>query len=164
MTGKIHERARELALVERIERIGEADRRWLQSHLDECSECASFSATLNDAVRAVRLPLVTASSTLVRTTQARVRARAQELQAYSASMRPLWIAVAMVAAWAALTTPIVWTAAAWAGTALRISGAEWGAVFFFAWMAPTLSASLILLGCGQSFARRNAPVRFEEAP
>ena len=148
MTENVHERARELAMASRIEDIVERDRLWLDAHFAECSECSAFSLSLDNAVGAVRIPAVTASSTLVRATQYRVRARAAELQAHEARMRPLWIAVAMVCAWATLTTPLVWAAFAWLGAAFQLSRLEWRSMFMFAWMAPALAASLVLLGSG----------------
>ena len=148
MTENVHERARELALAGRIEEIGATERRWLETHLDECAECAGFSLALGDAVNAVRIPQVAATTSLVWATQRRVRARAAELQAHETTMRPLWIAVAMVCAWATLTTPLVWAAFAWLGAALQLSRIEWRSMFVFAWMAPALAASLVLLGTG----------------
>lgn len=144
----VHERARELAKARLIEEIGERDRRWLDEHLDDCSECSAFALALDNAVGAVRIPAVTASSALVRATQYRVRARAAELHAHESRMRPLWIAVAMVCAWATLTTPLVWAAFAWLGAAFQLSRIEWRSMFVFAWMAPALAASLVLLGSG----------------
>lgn len=148
MTENVHERARELALASRIEGIGERDRLWLEKHFEECGECSSFSMALENAVSAARIPAVAASSALVRATRSRVRARAAELQAHEARMRPLWIAVAMVCAWATLTTPLVWAAFAWLGAALQLTRLEWRSMFVFAWMAPALAASLVLLGSG----------------
>ena len=68
-------------------------------------------------------------------------------------MRPLWIAAAMVCAWATLTTPLLWAAFAWMGAAFSLSNVEWRTGFVFAWIAPTLTASLLLLGKGSHRAR-----------
>ena len=148
MSETVHERARDLALAGRIEEIAANEQRWLEAHLEQCAECATFAAALGEAVSAVRIPQVAASTTLVQATRRRVRARAVELQAHEAAMRPLWIAVAMVCAWATLTTPLVWAGFAWLGAALQLSRLEWRSLFVFAWMAPTLAASLVLLGSG----------------
>lgn len=148
MTENVHKRARELALAGQMDEIGEVERRWLEAHLEECGECAGFLSALGGIVGAIRMPAVSASSALVRATQARVRARAAELHAHEAAMRPLWIAVAMVCAWATLTTPLVWAGFAWLGATFQLSRIEWRSMFVFAWMAPALVASLVLLGSG----------------
>ncbi|MGH9642776.1 MAG: hypothetical protein ACRD3Q_10140, partial [Terriglobales bacterium] len=69
MSENVHKRARELALSGRIEEIGTAERRWLETHMDECVECAGFSSALGDAVNAVRIPQVAATTSLVGATQ-----------------------------------------------------------------------------------------------
>ena len=61
-----HQRARELAMADRIEGIGEADRQWLTGHAGECSACAEFQESLGEAVSALRMPLITADAALVR--------------------------------------------------------------------------------------------------
>jgi anti-sigma factor RsiW len=153
MTENDHQRVRQLSMAGRIEEISSADRQGLDSHLASCADCARFAASLDEAIGAARLPAVMADSSLVRATQSRVRRRAAQLQAHSAAMRPLWIAVAMVCAWATLTTPLLWAAFAWLGAALSLSNAEWRTGFLFAWIAPTLAASLLLLGSGSQRAR-----------
>lgn len=153
MTINEHERAKQLALAGRVEEIGGAEQRWLESHLQGCETCSDYVAALDSAVASIRMPAITASSALVQATRRRVRARGAELQARDAAMRPLWIAVAMVCAWAALTTPVVWAAFAWLGAALQLSKTEWRALFVFAWIAPALAASLVLLGSGPQRAQ-----------
>lgn len=148
-----HERAKELALAGRVEDLGTVERRWLDSHLAYCEACSEFAATLDAAVGAIRMPAVTASSALVQATRRRVRARAAELQAHEAAMRPLWIAVAMVCAWATLTTGALWTAFAWLGATYQLASMEWRIAFFFAWITPTLAASIFLLGAGAGRSR-----------
>lgn len=153
MTRNVHQRAREFSMAGRIGELSAADRQWLDSHLASCADCARFATSLDEAIGAVRLPAVMADSSLVRATQSRVRRRAAQLQAHATAMRPLWIAVAMVCAWATLTTPLLWAAFAWLGAALSLSNAEWRTGFLFAWIAPTLAASLLLLGSGSHRAR-----------
>lgn len=145
MTRIDHERARELMLDARIGENAGEDRRWLDAHLSDCAECARFSAALDQAVSAIRLPAVMADAALVRTTQLRVRSRAFQLQSQAAAMRPLWVAVALVCAMAALTTPLLWSAFAWLGAWFGLSTLEWRTGFFLTWLAPTLAASFIFI-------------------
>ena len=148
MTEHLHQRARELAMDARIDEMSATDRRWLALHLEECEDCSRFAASLDGAIGSVRLPEVMAGASLVRATQNRVRARAMEIDAHRTAMRPLWIAVAMVGAWATVTTPLLWAAFAWVGAAFSLSNMEWRTGFLFAWIAPTLAASVMLLGSG----------------
>lgn len=148
-----HERARELALDSRIGELTISDQRWLTAHVVECDECAAFIRSVDSAIGALRLPSVTADASLVRTTQAKVRFRAQALRSQAAAMRPLWIATALVCAWALVTTPLLWAGFAWLGGVLSLSKLEWRTGFFFAWSAPTLGVALLLLA-GESVRER----------
>jgi len=153
MTQNDHERARELSMSGRVEEISADDHQWIDAHLANCDDCARFAASLDEAIGAVRLPAVMAGSSLVRATQVRVRRRAVQLQTHTSAMRPLWIAATLVCAWATLTTPLLWAAFAWFGAAFSLSNLEWRTGFLFAWIAPTLAASLLLLGSGSHRAR-----------
>jgi hypothetical protein len=153
MTENIHERARQLILSERIGDIRDSDRQWLENHFADCEECSRFANSLDNAITSIRMPAVMADASLVRATQTRVRNRAHELNLHASAMRPLWIAVGLVCAWATLTTPLLWAAFAWLGAAFSLSNVEWRTGFVFAWVAPTLAASLLLLGNGSHRAR-----------
>jgi len=164
MTRIEHERAHELMMDIRIDEISATDQQWLDLHLSDCAECSRLSASLDHAVRAVRLPDVMASSSLVRATQRRVRARAVEMNSQAAAMRPLWIAVALVCATAAVTMPLVWSAFAWLGTTFSLTRIEWSAGFAFAGLAPSLAASFLLIASGINRTKfRAVPVRCREA-
>ena len=158
MTRIDHERAHELMLDARIDEISTADRAWLDLHLSACDQCSRFSSTLQEAVGALRMPAVMATGSLVRATQARVRARALEMNAQAAAMRPLWIAVALVCAVTALTTPLLWSAFAWLGAWFSLSAFEWRTGFFLTWLAPTLAASFIFIASGMTRATFRAVV------
>lgn len=153
MSNDVHTRARELALSERVEGLAESDRQWLHHHAAECLPCAQFAESLEQAVSSMRLPAVMAGTSLVRATQGKMRQRALEMQAHAAMMRPLWVAVALVCAWAAFTTPIMWAAFAWIGALFHLTNAEWRTGFALSWLAPSIAASFILLGCESNRAR-----------
>lgn len=148
-----HERAHELMLDARIGQLSVSDSRWLAAHVADCADCSRFATSLDDAIGALRMPAVIAGASLVQTTQRRVRARASEMNAHSAAMRPLWLAVVMVCATASLTTPLLWAAFAWLGAVFSLSTFEWRTGFMFAWFAPTLAASLLLIANGMNRAK-----------
>lgn len=158
-----HERARELMLDARIDQLTPSDSRWLASHLTGCADCSRFAASLDDAIGAVRMPAVTAGAALVQATQRKVRARATEMHAHAAAMRPLWVAVVMACAWATLTTPLLWAAFAWIGTVFSLSNLEWRTGFFLTWLAPTIAASFLFMASGMTRARFRTTARNAEA-
>lgn len=149
----LHQQARKLTMTARVEDISEQDRGWLESHLAECAPCAQAAAALEAAIGSVRGAAVTADARLVRATQMRVRSRAAELQQQTAAMRPLWIASALVIAYAALSTAAAWQVFALAGEWFRLTALSSRLVFGFFWIAPAIGASLLLLGCGSNRAR-----------
>lgn len=164
MTRIDHERARELMLDARIDQISPSDSRWLASHVNACADCSRFAVSLDDAIDSVRMPAVTAGASLVQATQRRVRARATEMSAQAVAMRPLWIAVALVCAWATITTPLLWAAFAWMGALFSLPALEWRTGFLFAWTAPTLGVSFFLIASGMNRARiRAVAARHAEA-
>ncbi len=153
MSADMHQRARELAMAARVEGIGERERLWLEAHLAECAGCADAHAALDAAIGALRAPSVMADSGLVRATQARVRMRAAELRQHAATMRPLWIATALVVAYALVTTAAAWQIFGLAGEWLRLTAMSSRLVFAVVWIAPAIGASLLLLACGSHRAR-----------
>ena len=63
-----------------VDDIAARDTAWLESHLEQCSECAEYAALVASTGQLLRAVAVTASPALVSTTQARVRARAAQLR------------------------------------------------------------------------------------
>ena len=86
MTNRDHERALELIMRRGTEEIAAAHEEWLQAHLAACSECASFAADFGDAAGLLRAVSISATPALVAGTQARVRARALQMQEQQSRM------------------------------------------------------------------------------
>ena len=80
MTNHEHERAIDLITRRGVEDIAAPDTAWLESHLSTCAECAEYAALTDSTGRLLRSVAVTASPALVTATQARLRARATDLQ------------------------------------------------------------------------------------
>ncbi len=80
MTNQDHERALELIMRRGTEDIAARDADWLNAHLGECSQCASYAEDFDQTGQLLRAFAVTATPSLVTRTQERVRARAMYLQ------------------------------------------------------------------------------------
>jgi predicted anti-sigma-YlaC factor YlaD len=170
MTQNSHDEVRKLIATSAGD-LSEAQQTLLQGHLQECVACRDYAAAAAEIVRAVRAVPAVADPTLVRNTQARVRARAIELR-----KRPHWSALLtlvfpFVDLSAEIRTPMrqhnvqfrIWAAFAVAlsmsigGSALMYQGAkvlaapmhfdtaqiQAGVLVF--WLLPSLCAALCLL-------------------
>jgi hypothetical protein len=80
MTNHDHERALELIMRRGTEDLALPDADWLNAHLAECSQCASYAGDFDRTGQLLRTFAVTATSALVTRTQERVHARAMYLQ------------------------------------------------------------------------------------
>lgn len=136
MTPDPHERALRLLAAARAEGIAPAERQWLDSHLAACPQCASEASALARAIQSFRGVPVVAPPLLVARTRLRVRRRAEELRAERERMFPLWVAVALSAAWMLLTTPYTWWAFGWLGRTAGVPDAAWQLGFLLWWFLP----------------------------
>ena len=145
MSDSKHERARELVLLRDVEGVSTSDAGWLDSHLAECAECAGFAEELQLATDALRSVPVTASSSLVSATQARVRQHAAELRDREARLFLIGISFCLGLLWSAGSMFIGWRFSTW--LAERIHIAPWaiaaGLVIF--WLAPAIAVALAFM-------------------
>ena len=100
MTQSSHDEARRLIATGATD-LSEAQQALLNEHLQACGACRDYAAATAEIVRAVRAVPLVADATLVRNTQARVRARATALQ-----KRQHWLAYSFLGLSAAITTPL----------------------------------------------------------
>ena len=100
MTQSSHDEARRLIATVATD-LSEAQQALLNEHLQACGPCRDYAAATAEIVRAVRAVPLVADATLVRNTQARVRARAIALQ-----KRQHWPAYSFLGLSAAITTPL----------------------------------------------------------
>ena len=145
MNASDHERARDLVLLRGIEGISAGDAKWLDSHLVECFECAAFAEELQLTTNALRSMPVTASSSLVGTTQARVRQHAADLRDREVRLFLIGISFCLGLLWSAGSMFIGWRLSAWLAERLHI--APWaiaaGVVIF--WLAPAVAVAIAVL-------------------
>lgn len=145
MKPDVHEQARQLIACGAGDRTAQ-EQAWLQSHLQSCSPCRDYAEAVGEMVRVMRAIPLAADRTLVRSTQLRVRARAQELRERRERVLLVTFSCALVAISSAVTTLLMWRGFEWLGqwTPTPI----WQAGFLLFWIAPTIAAGVLLLANG----------------
>ncbi|HZD30213.1 MAG TPA: hypothetical protein VE779_00990 [Candidatus Angelobacter sp.] len=144
MNANQHERAIDLLTQRDIEGIAEADDRWLEEHLQECEDCASFDRALSGSAQAVRSVTVMASAGLVESTQARVHARAEQLREQQARMVLIGVSFCLGVLTSTLTAWVWWKCGAWVAERLGLPAGivEPGVVLF--WLLPAIAIAILL--------------------
>ncbi len=145
MKTDVHARARDLISASAVEGIAPADSAWLEAHPATCPDCARYAESVAFVRQALHSVAFTVNPELVRATQARVRLRARELREREHRLVPVWISCAVALAIAALSTPYLWGAFAWAGEKTRMSPMTWQGFFAVLWFAPALLAAILFL-------------------
>jgi len=113
MTNHDHGRAIDLIMRRGSEDIAAADLRWLNAHLDGCGPCAQYAQDFDNTGRLLRATAVTATPSLVATTQARVRARAMHLHEQRSRMVLIAISFCLGAMSSAVSAWLWWRFGAW---------------------------------------------------
>jgi hypothetical protein len=145
MNGHEHERAIDLLTRRDVEGIAENDDRWLEEHLQECEDCASFDRALSDAGRAVRSVTVMASARLVQSTRARVHVRAAQLREQQARMVLIGVSFCLGVLTSTVTAWIWWKCGAWVADRLGLpSGIVEPGVLLF-WLLPAVAIAILLV-------------------
>jgi hypothetical protein len=145
MNASDHERARDLVLQRDIEGVSAGDAVWLDSHLAECSECAVFAEDLQLATDSLRSMPVTASSSLVGATQARVRQHAAELRDREARLFLIGTSFCLGLLWSAGSMFIGWRLSAWLAERLHIAPWAIAAGLVIFWLAPAVVVAIAVL-------------------
>jgi anti-sigma factor RsiW len=133
-----HERARDLVLTRDVEGIDESDRTWLESHVGACPECAAFAEDLHLTSRALRSIPVMASTSLVSSTQARVRQRAAELREQQARVFLIGISFGLGLLWSAGSAFVGWKISGWLAERIHVAPLIISAAFVVFWLAPAM--------------------------
>jgi hypothetical protein len=145
MNGHEHERAIDLLTRRDVEGIGDDDSRWLEIHLQECEQCASFDRALSGAEHALRSVTVMASASLVESTQARVRVRAQQLREQQSRMTLIAISFCLGVVTSTLTAWVWWKFGYWAAERLGLPSSivEPGVLLF--WLLPAIVIAVLMV-------------------
>jgi hypothetical protein len=108
-----HERAIELITRRGTEEVAPADLRWLNTHLESCGSCAQYAQDFDNTGRMLRATAITATPSLVASTQARVRARAMYLSEQRSRMVLIAISFCLGAMSSAVSAWLWWRFGAW---------------------------------------------------
>lgn len=113
MTTHEHERAIELITRRGTEDLAAGDLHWLNAHLDGCGPCAQYAQDFDNTGHVLRAISITATPSLVASTQARVRARAMHLQEQRSRMVLIAISFCLGAMSSAVSAWLWWRFGAW---------------------------------------------------
>jgi hypothetical protein len=123
MNDRGHERAIDLITRRGVEDVSGPDTIWLESHLALCSECADYADDFGRTAQLLRSVAITASPALVMTTQARLRARALDLQEQRSRLVLIAISFCMGAMSSALSAWLWWRFGGWVAQHLGLPSA-----------------------------------------
>ncbi len=145
MSAALHARAEQLIAQERVERISQADRDWLSTHMQDCARCAELARQTEQALRSMRTVAIPLPAGLASRTQFRVRLRAQELREREPKRRALWLACGVSWTFGMASAPYVWNLFQWFGQRTGVPKLVWEVGFGLWWTIPALFAAAVLL-------------------
>ncbi|HUI85378.1 MAG TPA: hypothetical protein VL240_14215 [Candidatus Binatia bacterium] len=145
MTTHEHERAIDLITRRGTEEIDARNIDWLNAHLTACPACAQYGDDFNNTGRLLRAVAVTASPALVASTQARIRARAMQLNEQRSRMVLIAISFCLGVLFSALSGWMWWRFGGWVAARLGLSPAivDPGILFFL--VLPALVIAVLML-------------------
>jgi len=154
MTRDLHEQAKELIACGGS--LTDSQQSLLQTHLRDCDSCRAYAQAADQAIRSVRSVPVAADRALVRATQMRVRARAEQLRRRQERLWLVWMSCAVVGLSAAITTPLLWRGFEWIGESFQVSNLVWQVGFAVFWITPALTAGVLLVARGTHLMESNS--------
>ncbi len=150
MNGHEHERAIDLLTCRDVEGIADDDSRWLEMHLQECEECASFDRALSGAEHSLRSFNVMASASLVEATQARVRARAEQLRERESRRFLIAISFAMGVVFSTISAWIWWEVGGWMVERFSLPPIIVGPGLVVSWLLPAIFLGVMVVAFPES--------------
>jgi anti-sigma factor RsiW len=145
MTNHEHERAIDLITLRGVEDIAAPDTAWLESHLAQCSECAEYAGLVEGTGQLLRAAAVTASPALVATTQARVRARAEQLSEHQARVVLITISFCIGVLASTASAWLWWKVGGWAVERLGLPESIVGPGVLLFWLLPAIAIAVLML-------------------
>ena len=144
MTQTSHDEVRKLIASVATD-LSEAQQALLNRHMQDCGPCRDYAAAAAEIVRAVRAVPLAADPTLIRNTQARVRARAIELRRQQNVQFRIWAAFAVALSMSILGSALVYLVAQFLAAPMHFDNAQVQAGVLVFWLLPSLCAALGML-------------------
>jgi hypothetical protein len=144
-TDHTHVRAEQLIARDLVEGISESERAWLDHHLRGCERCTATNAATNAALRSLKSVAIAVPTDLARTTQFRVRLRAQQRMGAAPRRRALWIACGASWAFGVVTAPLVWRGLQAMAQHFSLASPVPEMAFGLWWALPAIVAGAIVL-------------------
>jgi len=145
MSDQHHARAKQLIAQERVEGISQAERDWLGTHLQECTNCATHAQETEQALRSLHTAAIPLPAGLASRTQFRVQLRLQEMREREPKRRALWAACAVSWVFGIASAPYVWRLFQWFGERTGVPKLVWQLGFGLWWTIPALFVLIVLL-------------------
>jgi predicted anti-sigma-YlaC factor YlaD len=152
MKRDVHEQARELIACS-VNDANDESTSWLRQHLQDCDSCREFAESLSHLSSALHSIVFAADARLVRLTQLKVRARAEQLRQQQERMRLVGLSCLLLAISGATTTPLLWNGFHWIGELTQAPGPVWQLGFAVFWIAPAIVISVVLIARGIHLGR-----------
>ena len=145
MTNHDHERALELIMRRGTEDLAARDAAWLDAHLSTCDSCAEYAESFDGTARLLRSVAITARPGLVASTQAKVRARAHQLEEQRARTVLIAISFCLGAISSAASGWLWWRFGGWVAERFALPPAivEPGVIFFLAFPALVIAGVML---------------------
>jgi anti-sigma factor RsiW len=145
MTNHEHERATDLIARRGVDDIAAADVSWLESHLSQCHECADFAEEFEQTGNFLRSLAVTAGPALVTSTQARVRARAEQLREQQARMVLVTVSFCIGVLFSTASAWLWWKLGGWVVQQLGLPESIVGPGVLLFWLLPAIVIAVLMV-------------------
>ena len=144
MTNHEHERATDL-ITRGPEELTELDAAWLESHLAACSECAEFAGLIGSTEQLLRSVAVTADPALVALTQARVRARAEQLREHQTRVVLISISFCIGVLASTASAWLWWKVGGWVVERVGLPVSIVGPGVLLFWLLPAIAVAVLMV-------------------
>ena len=145
MTNQEHDRASELIMRQGTEEIAAQDAAWLDLHLSQCPDCAAFAASFEQAGTMLRSFPITASSSLVMSTQARVRVRAEQLREQHARVALMAVSFCVGVLFSTASAWLWWKVGDWVVEQMGLPHSIVAPGVLLFWLLPAISIAVLMV-------------------
>jgi len=145
MTDNDHDRAVELIARQGVEEMAPPDASWLESHLSRCAECSDYAAAFAEAGQLWRSFAATAGPALVKTTQARVRARAEQLREQQARGVLMAVSFCIGVLFSTASAWLWWKVGDWVVERLGLPQSIVAPGVLLFWLLPALALAVLMI-------------------